>query len=539
MTIRRRDLIKYSVTGLALSSVPSAYFLGLFSKQNDPMSPIQTIGEEDLLSGAFKNDNFSRAHEALWDLEGFIKKRGGIPAAQEKSRVVVIGGGLSGLITAYMLRTHSPTLLELNGQLGGNAKGEQFKDAVYPLGSTYFNRPDEKEAFAHFLKELDLFQQGRTEGDAHIFYNSKMYKDFWNGSTDPAAKSQFQKIYDELVKVRDSGVCDSLYERPLTNELKALDSISFETWLKKTLGQVHPHIQEYFQLYAWSSFLTPIEEISAVQMLSFVSAETAEIMALPAGNAAVTQALYEKTKGSCDLRANAAVINVKVVEDGVEICYDDPEKGLRTIKAEKCVFAAPKFIAKRIISGLSEKQTRAMAQISYRAYAVANFIFDRPLVAPAFGIYSLTGHRTPAPTTQNPPPRLFTDFCFASWVQDNKTENAVLSVYGGLAYDGGRAALFKPESFEKYKTHALTEVTPFIKALGLEPENVKGIRFARWGHAMPVSKVGLLKSGILEQAHQPISNKIYFANQDNWANPCIESAFAEAMWVSSQLFSST
>jgi hypothetical protein len=48
---------------------------------------------------------------------------------------------------------------------------------------------------------------------------------------------------------------------------------------------------------------------------------------------------------------------------------------------------------------------------------------------------------------------------------------------------------------------------------------------------MPVAKAGLISTGVLEKAHQPIGNRIFFANQDNLANPAIESCFAEAHWV--------
>ncbi len=533
MEIKRRDLIKYTVAGLTLSAIPAAYFYRFLGKTQDSAAPIQEISESDLVARTFINDNFPRAHEALWNLEGFLQKKGGIPPASEKTSLVVIGGGLAGLSAAFLLRDFKPIVLERDGRFGGNAKGEQYGDAFYTLGSTYFSNPDKEGDFAKFLEEIGLFSRGRVEEESHVLYKGQLFKGFWDGSTDPEAKEQFERIFNELVKVRESGVTDSLYHRPLTAELRELDEISFAAWLTQKFGKIHPHLKEYFQLYAWSSFLTSIEEISAAQMLSFVAAETADIMVLPGGNPAISQALYKNLSKSCDLRPQALVVNVKLVDDGVEICYDDPEKGLHTIKADRCVFAAPKFIAKKIITGLAADQFEAISKISYRAYVVANLIFDKPVEAPTFGLYSLSGEVPPAPTAANPPKRLFTDSCFATWAQDNRTKNGVLSVYGSLAYDGGRAIIFNPSSYEEYRRRAIDESAPVLKSLNLTEKNIIGVRLSRWGHAMPVSKAGLISSGVLEKAHQPIGGRIFFANQDNLGNPSIESCFAEAQWVNS------
>ena len=57
------------------------------------------------------------------------------PADAEQVRVAVIGGGISGLAGAYLLRQYRPVVLELHDRFGGNATGELWHDEPYSLGS--------------------------------------------------------------------------------------------------------------------------------------------------------------------------------------------------------------------------------------------------------------------------------------------------------------------------------------------------------------------------------------------------------------------
>jgi hypothetical protein len=116
-----------------------------------------------------------------------------------------------------------------------------------------------------------------------------------------------------------------------------------------------------------------------------------------------------------------------------------------------------------------------------------------------------------------------------------KSSHGVLSVYHGMAYDGARQFLFSPGSHDKYRERILNEVEPIMTGIGLNKQHILGVRLTRWGHSLPVAQQGLLKSGIAEASHQPVGNRIFFANQDNWANPCFETGFAEAKKAAEQV----
>ncbi len=57
--------------------------------------------------------------------------------------MAVIGGGISGLATAYMLSEHRPVVFDIHPQFGGNAQGEAWRGTSYSLGSAYVITPDE------------------------------------------------------------------------------------------------------------------------------------------------------------------------------------------------------------------------------------------------------------------------------------------------------------------------------------------------------------------------------------------------------------
>jgi hypothetical protein len=64
---------------------------------------------------------------------------------------------------------------------------------------------------------------------------------------------------------------------------------------------------------------------------------------------------------------------------------------------------------------------------------------------------------------------------------------------------------------------------------------VISLRISRWGHALPLAEKGLYNSGVLQRASAPIKDRIFFANQDNWANPCFETAVSAAYNATSQI----
>ena len=60
---------------------------------------------------------------------------------------------------------------------------------------------------------------------------------------------------------------------------------------------------------------------------------------------------------------------------------------------------------------------------------------------------------------------------------------------------------------------------------------MRQVRLTRWGHAMPIPRPGYIANGLVETAHRPIGNNLYFVNQDNWALPAVENSLLDAKSV--------
>ncbi len=189
--------------------------------------------------------------------------------------------------------------------------------------------------------------------------------------------------------------------------------------------------------------------------------------------------------------------------------------------------ACPKYVAKAILPEFGPQKSMAVQFLPYRAYLVGNLILQQPLQSPSFELYCLQGAMPPSPNPRNPGTRSFSDVCFGSWAQADQTDHGVLTLYQGIAYDA-RTHLTNNFTHDKYGKMYLQEVAPVLQSLGVSADQVAGLRMTRWGHALPLAGTGLLNEGKCRLVSESMNGVIHFANQDNWMNPCFESAHQAA-----------
>jgi hypothetical protein len=534
--MNRRFFLQNSAAISVIGSVPkwakaAINSLPLPQVAPNPIAKVTAPGSTE-----FNGDDIDRPHEILWNKASYIESKGGIPKTRENIPLVVIGGGVSGLSSAYFLRNQRPVILEQAMQFGGNTRGEQIGNTAYAIGSAYLVKPSEGSDVERLLKELNLFNKARAETSetSTVFMNGKFQRPFWAGATDPKAAPEFQRVFNAFKTILEKQYPNVPYtpDTGLSPELfKAWDQMSFSQWLKQNLGNIHPHVEEYLQLYAWSSFCGSLEELSAAQMLNFITSETDSVLALPGGNAAITEAMFVKLQKELppnSLRAGSFVIDISPNAEGVQILYEDSSRQLRCIQAKSCVFAAPKFVAAKVISGLPEIQAHAISKITYRGYIVANVLLNKKIQSPTYELYDLKGRVPETPRAMSPSDRPFTDICFGSWAAEPETDRGVITVYKALPYDGARQFLFNPRAHEKNKRQIETQIPEVLRAMNLSESDVAGIRMTRWGHALPLASVGALTNGLAATASHSFGQRLVFANQDNYLNPSFEAAFASA-----------
>ena len=551
----RRDFIKFSaITTAGLGFMASPHILAetllqnkmqqvLASTSSDANSnySIQNVALADSSSTDFNGDNIDRPHEILWDVDGYVKTKGGWPQIDRTEKVVVVGGGMSGLLSAYFLKAHQPLLLEQDNKFGGNSKGEIYNKSAYSIGAAYITVPDEGSSIEKLLKDLNIFDKAKLEEDKDVkfFYKNEFLKGFWQGATDPKRASEFVAVADELKRIYDNEYPDIPFnpEGAVSfAQWKEWDEISFQDWLLKKWPNLHPHILEFFQLYGWSSFNGSIDELSTTQMLNFITSETIGVLAFPAGNSFITFQLQKALEANhCAVESSAFVIQVKTNAKGVVVTYENSAGQLKAIQCDRCVVAAPKYVASKIVPEITPERIRQIARISYRGYIVANVILNKKIVSEGFDVFTMTGVMPETPAALSPPVKGFSDVCFGSWAQNDAVDESVLTLYRPLPYDGARQFLFSPMAYDKTNAQIAPDLDVFLKQLGLSRADVKGIRLTRWGHSLPIAQVGLLTNGVLESISASIQDRIYFANQDNFANPAFETAFAAAEMAANEV----
>lgn len=531
--IDRRDFFK--TAGLAFGATYLGNFnkiLAATSRNIDHISPYIHIDQFKATS-VISGDMFDEAHEIFWNKDGFIKKKGGLPLATEHYDVVIVGGGISALSSALYLIEDNKKVLILEGhtRLGGNSKAEVYNKTMMSIGTAYVTVPEEGDPLEKFYTDLGLDKKFRKTAyeDEPVALKGRIKNGFWSGVTDPKNAQQFLLAQKTLQDIYENSYPDLPLipgmdiDRELLNKY---DSMKFQDWVKKEIPDIHPHINEFFHQYCWSSFGCSYEEISAAQALNFITSDMQGIQVLPGGNAMIAKAILDKIKdANLTIKTNTFVCDIKDDARGVYTCFHQNNTSLAAITANKCIVTAPKMVSKHIVSDLTKEQYKAMDDMRYHAYLVANVILNKNIPAKYYDVYSLI-ESIPTNEYEDSKARVFSDVIYAHWANASEATNSAITLYLPLPYDMAQQFLFSPMLYDKYKDRIEGALKPFHHNLGINADDIDGIRLTRYGHALPVAVTGGISNGLFEKAHKSIDNKIFFANQDNWGNPCFETSFA-------------
>lgn len=487
----------------------------------------------------FLGDSFARPHAALVNRDALLAKLPGgkPPEPSEKADVVVVGGGLAGLSSAWLLRDRKPILLEQAPRLGGNSKGERWRESVYALGGAYFIQPDEGDELEALYREIGAMEGTRKlEGHDPVEYRGKLYAKFFEGESSPEDAAAFE-TYVARMKAHE----EEYPEIPIPGEeerelVVGLDRRSLADVVTEWLGgKVPPALQAALQNYCWSSLGAGWREISAAAGINFLAGEAFGVLAHPGGNAGLAVALLRNLReavGAANLRTGCIVFDVKATETGVRVAYLDPDDRAHTLEAKAAVLACPKFAVKTILQGIEPERLKAIEQLQYRGYLVVNVLVDAPVDHDFYDLYLLRdGTIVETPTGEGKAPGRITDVILGNWARGaDRPKQSVLTLYWPLPFESGRAdVLLRKDSWEYLQPLAERQILEILPLLGLKAESVIEVRMARWGHALPVAKPNFIADGHAEAIRRPHAGKVFFVNQDNWALPAVETAFLEAI----------
>jgi len=172
---------------------------------------------------------------------------------------------------------------------------------------------------------------------------------------------------------------------------------------------------------------------------------------------------------------------------------------LKTVAAKTVIMATPKFITRRIVAGLPDKQSAAMQQIRYIPYPVVNLIFDKPVFNHGYDTWC--------------PGSSFTDVVVADWVIQKQPgyqqKFNILSCYTPLKEEE-RGQLLSETGARQTAARVLTDFQKLMPALQVDPIEV---HIYRRGHPLYVSTPGLYTQ-VQPLARHPM-DRVFFANTDS------------------------
>jgi protoporphyrinogen oxidase len=474
MSANRRDFIKFVVAGAVTAGCPIDLSLVAAQTGDSKRSHAADVEGED-----------NRICHQVRDGKIFTR-----PRASARHDVVIVGGGVSGLTAAYRLQHRDFLLLEKEPHWGGNAYAIEYEGSTYATGSAFLAK--DENAY-HFSKEIGLEPLAVNSPDASII-RGELVPDTWGEGLNQLpyplpVRESFKKFKKEMLAIDVDKRSRELDNRPFSNFMKG-----------------HPEeIKQWWDNYGPSNWGATSEETAAglaVLALQEMVEEshTDDRYTWPGGLGAITKKLADILQPKYGDRMQTGATTVAVVSEKEEVQVTYVRGGeLKTVAAKAVIMATPKFITRRIVDGLPDKQSEAMHQIRYIPYPVVILIFDKPVFNHGYDTWC--------------PGNTFTDFVVADWVIQKQAgyqqKFNILSCYTPMKEED-RGYLLNEIGARKIAANVLSDFQKLMPALNIDPVEV---HIYRRGHPLYMSTPGLYTQ-VQPLARHPM-DRVFFANTDS------------------------
>lgn len=471
------------------------------------------------------------------------------PATTEKKKLVIVGGGVSGLSAARYLNRlglNDFVVLDLEKKMGGNSVSGKNEISAYPWAAHYIPTPNNSlTEYIEFLKESGVVTGFNDSGlpiynDYHLCFDpqDRLYiNGLWQeglipnygvGDADKKQIEQFLQLMEEYRYKKGTDGKDA-FAIPVDNSSKDemftyLDTITMKEWMLKNNFK-SDYLHWYVNYCTRDDFGTTHDKASAwVGIHYFASrkgkganAEHHDVITWPEGNHFLIKHLDKGIKNN--LKTDSLVVRVALADDGINIdYYDVASKELKRIEAEQCIIAVPQFIAARLLH--DENRINTVKQhYQYMPWMVANLTVKK------------LEERSGAPLSWD---NVVYDSDSLGYVEathellQQNIPRKNLTYYlpltkKGVAEERKKAQSKTHEEWVRLIVADLKKVHPNIE------DAVEKADIMVWGHAMVQPLPGMIHGDLRNKLSASISDKIHFAHTDLAGLSIFEEGFYQGL----------
>ncbi len=412
----------------------------------------------------------------------------------QRSKVVVIGGGIAGLTTAYRLAedpAYDVTVLEASPEVGGKLRVDEVAGIRIDVGAeSILNRRPEGVALA---RELGL----------PVVHPATISAQLWsNGEMRPMPRT-IMGIPIDVDDLARSGVLTArgiarVREEPTTPPLDlGDDDVSVGHLVTQKLGEeVVDRLVEPLLGGVYAGHARELSARAAVpQVVSLLDQDTSLLRAAanaPAADPSVPvfagveggvgrlpQALV--ASGRFEVRRNATVRELRVVEAGFELVVG-PTTAPELIRDDQVVVATPAAPAARLLADIASVASAELAELEYASMAIVTMAFraedlvSTSSIGSGFLVPPVDGHTIKASTLS-----------YAKWDWVRESGNGLLLLRASIGRHREEAELQRTD--DELVAIARAELG---EAIGLSAEPVDS-HVQRWGGGLPQYAVGHLE----------------------------------------------
>ena len=487
--------------------------------------------------------------------------------------VVIVGGGVAGLSAAWRLKQSGCedfVVLELEQQAGGTSRSGLCDLTPYPWGAHYLPVPlSHNRDLIRLLDEMGVVDSLADDGspviaeqflcrdpDERVFVDGEWIEGLYPASgasdDDLAQLAAFRKEVDRWSAWRDAAGRRA-FSIPIRQasedaEVLKLDQISMAEWLRQQ-GWMSDRLHWLVDYSCRDDYGSTAEQTSAWAGVLYFAARLKEpgsdhqpLMTWPEGNGRIVKHLA--SQAGARLQTGIAVTQIRsrqsrqrVGADGNDspisgetgcevLAFDTASEQPIGWRAKSVIFAAPQFLAPRLIEAFAERTGRGVEAFEYGSWLVANVHLSRRPREAGFPLsWDNVIHESRS-----------LGYVVATHQSGNDHGPTVLTWYHPLCDANAKAARQQllQATWSDLADVVLTDLErphPEIREL------VTRLDVFRWGHAMIRTRPGFISSSQRRQAAQP-DGPIHFANTDLSGIALFEEAFDHGLRAADEVLAS-